>query len=131
MLSLEPAEMYCILLIVVLYLSTLTTGQGAGLFRQKKPKPMSSEWRKQCQDIKIMEPYKHNLRTDPHRQLPKQYLVARCNFVNRNGQTGLRQTNIPLDKCIGWDDDAFGGSNPKFIAESEYIYIFMISLDIG
>ncbi|KAK6813732.1 hypothetical protein RU639_010301 [Aspergillus parasiticus] len=80
---------------------------------------MSSEWRKQCQDIKIVEDFKHNLRTNPHRGFPKQHLLAWCNFVGPNGQTRLRQTSIPLDKCIGWNSDGFAGSNPRFIAESD------------
>ncbi|KJK61753.1 hypothetical protein P875_00086692 [Aspergillus parasiticus SU-1] len=109
--------MYYILLLIALYLSALPTGEGAGLFTPKKPNPMSSEWRKQCQDIKIVEDFKHNLRTNPHRGFPKQHLLAWCNFVGPNGQTRLRQTSIPLDKCIGWNSDGFAGSNPRFIAD--------------
>ncbi|OGM50800.1 hypothetical protein ABOM_000670, partial [Aspergillus bombycis] len=92
-------------------------------------KELSSEGRKQCPQIQIVEDHKHNLRTNPDRGLPKQHLLASCNHVGSNGRTVLRRLKIPLDKCIGWKSFIFGGGKSTFIAKPEYIYLSLTSLD--
>ena len=121
--------MSCIRFIVALYLTALAAGQGAGLSTPKNPKTMSSEWRKQCPEIQVVEDHKHNLRTNPRRALPKQHLLASCNTVQANGQTRLERVKIPLDKCIGWEWNHFTSSNSEFIAKPKYIYLLVISLN--